>query len=45
MLPDDHNALPEAGTGVRYLPPQDDPDMQEYDNEGDAIVVEAKDGE
>ena len=45
MQLDDDNALPEAGTGVRYLPPEYDPDMQEYDNDGDASVVETKDDE
>jgi hypothetical protein len=45
MTSDDHSTLPEVGTAVRYLPPDEDPDLYEYDNEGDAWVVEANDGE
>lgn len=42
MTPTDHNTSPEAGFVVsmeRYLRPDDDPDLQEYANIGDAWVV------
>jgi hypothetical protein len=44
MTSDDHNTPLEAGDVVRYPSPEDDPDMHEYDNEGDAWVVEEQDG-
>lgn len=40
MEQNNHNVPQVAETDVRYLPPDSDPNMYEYDNIGDAWVVE-----
>jgi hypothetical protein len=43
MTPNDHNSPPVAEMNVsivgRYLAPDNDPDMQEYDNVGDTHTI------
>jgi hypothetical protein len=43
MTPNHHDLPPDAGTSVsiveRYPAPDNDPDMQEYDNIGDAFII------